>query len=524
MRWNPFARSAVASADRTEPTVEIPKSTGRPRGIFATGGLRSFSAGTVDLLTADFQAWIQSGNAALRPALRTMRARSRSLAENNDYMKAFLGTLDKKVLGPEGIRLTVRAMRPDGTTVDQQDSDYLEASFAEWAKKGNCTVCGRYSFKAVQRLVLRTAGRDGEILVRMVRNFANKWGFALQLFEGDVLDEDLNVPRGAGHGGIDKPIDNEIVMGVERDPWKRVVAYHVLTRHPGDDLFGGWQGVARYTRIPAAEVLHLFIPDRVDDARGAPWAWTAIRRLQMTGGYEEAELVAARLGASKGGFFEEEDGSETPSDWQDSVTQQPVREVQPGQFDVLPAGVKFKEYNPTHPNANFGAFLKAVLRGAAAGLGVSYNGLARDLEGVNYSSLRGGELDERDYWCVLQQWLVEELCEPAYSSWLDMSLLTGALALPPSKRDKFDADVWHARGWPWVDPSKDIDAAAGEIELGINSLTRIAAARGVDLEDVFRERRREIDLAKQYGVELGLPKRQPQPPQQPQPTGTGQNE
>ena len=242
------------------------------------------------------------------------------------------------------------------------------------------------------------------------------------------------------------------------------------------------------------------------------------------GGQHEAELVAARLGASKGGFFEEEDGSETPSDWQDSVTQQPVREVQPGQFDVLPAGVKFKEYNPTHPNANFGAFLKAVLRGAAAGLGVSYNGLARDLEGVNYSSLRGGELDERDYWCVLQQWLVEELCEPAYSSWLDMSLLTGALALPPSKRDKFDADVWHARGWPWVDPSKDIDAAAGEIELGINSLTRIAAARGVDLEDVFRERRREIDLAKQYGVELGLPKRQPQPPQQPQPTGTGQNE
>lgn len=522
MRWNPFARQAppAAAEPRREPTVRLPRGASRP---FASTGMRGFGAGTVDLLTGDFPALIQSGNAALRPALRTMRARSRYLAENNDYMRSFLTTINRKVLGPDGMRLVVRAMRQDGLTVDQVDSDYLERAFAEWSRKGNCTVCGRYSFADVQRLVLTTAARDGEILVRMVRNFPNKWGFALQLFEGDVLNEELNVGRGQGFGGVDKALDSEIRMGVERDRWGRVIAYHILTRHPGDDVGGYWDGSTRYTRLPAADVLHMFISDRVDDARGAPWAWTAMRRLQMIGGYEEAELVAARLGASKGGFFEEDPEAETPSDWQDAASEQPVREVTPGQFDVLPTGVRFKEYAPNHPNANLPAFLKAMLRGVASGLGVAYNGLARDLEGVNFSSLRGGELDERDGWRVLQGWTRNDLCEPVYSAWLDMALLTGALNLPPSKRDKFDADVWHGRGWPWVDPSKDISAEVEAHALGIRSLTQICAERGVEFEDVLRERKREQELAKQYGVEINLAaKPTAPPPPDPNPQETGQ--
>lgn len=496
MGWNPFRRVAAPAPVRKDPTLSL------IRGRVGGGGLREFQAGTVDLLTSDFPLLTKSGNAALRPALRVMRSRSRQLSENNDYMREFLRTVVKKTLGPKGIGHIVRAMRPDGKTVDQTDSDYLADAFTAWGKEGVCTVCGRYSWADVQRLVLTSVVRDGEILVRLVRGFPNKWGFALQLLECDVLDESLNVARGAGYGGIPKPPQNEIRMGVERDPWGKVAAYHVLTRHPGDDL-GYVAPYTQYERLDAADTLHIFLPDRVDDARGAPWAWTAIRRLLMAGGYEEAELVAARLGASKGGFFEEEVDGEVTGDAEDAAGNI-IQDVQPGEFTRLPKGVKFTAYDPQHPNSGFGNFLKSVLRGACAGLGVSYNGIAKDLEGVNYSSLRQGELDDRDFWKLIQDFMARKLCEPVKESWLDMGLLKpGALNLPPSKRDKFAAFEWRPRGWPWVDPQKDITADAQAINLGVKSRSQVCAERGVDFEDVLRELKHEIELAEQYNVPLG---------------------
>lgn len=498
MRWNPFARAAAPPAERQR--IEPRSGGGRPRN-FSAPVLRSFNAGQVDLLTADFLGALRSGNAELRPALRTMRARSRALAENNDYMREFLRILSKKVLGAEGIKVGWRPMRDDGKTVDQADADYLAKSFDSWSADESCTVCGRYSLAEVQRLALTTMARDGEVLVRLVRGFPNKWAFALQLLECDQLDENLNIGFGAGSGGINKRADTEVRMGVERDRWGRVVAYHILTRNPVDDL-GVWSGTARYERVDSADMIHLFVPDRLDDARGAPWAWTAIRRLHMSGGYEEAELVAARLGANKGGFFEEDGEGELTGDGEDSAGNI-IQDSQPGEYHRLPPGVKFKAYDPQHPNANFGAFMKAILRGASAGLGVGYNSLAKDGEGINFSTIRQFELDDREYWKLIQGFMTRKLLRRVATTWLDMSLLSGALNLPPSKRDKFNAAIFRPRGWGWVDPTKDITADAQAVNLGVKSLTQVCDERGVDLEDVMRERARELKLAADYGVPLG---------------------
>lgn len=502
--WNPasWRRSSSSSAVRVEPRM-VPTAPPLVK--------RAFNGAVIDALTADLPAILQSGNASLRPALRVLRSRSRQLAENNDYAREFLRHLVRKALGPDGIRLVVRALRQDGT-VDKADSDYLETAWWEWSRRGVCTVCGRYSWAEVQRLALQAVARDGELLIRVVRGWkGNRFGIALQLIEIDQLDENLNVAFGAGHGGVQIGAGNEIRMGVERDAWGKVVAYHLLSSHPYDDV-SSWQGQYRYQRIPAGDMIHLFVPDRVDDARGAPWMSTAIRRLQMMGGYEEAELVAARLGAAKGGFFEEEIGDELDGtgDAKD-VNGNIIQDATPGTFQRLPKGVTFKPYDPQHPTAGFGDFMKSMLRGAAAGLGIGYNSWGRDLEGVNYSSLRQGELDERDNWRLIQGFMIERLCDPVWQAWLDMALLTGALNLPPSKRAKFDAANWRARGWPWVDPTKDIAAEAEAVALGIRSLSQVCDERGIDFEEVMRDRARENEIAAQYGVEIfvGPPKQVP---------------
>jgi capsid protein len=109
----------------------------------------------------------------------------------------------------------------------------------------------------------------------------------------------------------------------------------------------------------------------------------------MLHGYREAELVAARVAASKMGFITSPDGDGyTEDDLED--THAPVMSAELGSFEQLPTGMDIKLFDPTHPTSAFSDFHKAVLRGIASGLGVSYASLASDLENVNYSSIRQG--------------------------------------------------------------------------------------------------------------------------------------
>jgi capsid protein len=63
--------------------------------------------------------------------------------------------------------------------------------------------------------------------------------------------------------------------------WGAAVAYHISTSHPGDNItiFNN----RHYKRVPAADVLHLYMAERPGQARGVPWMHTAINRLNQVG-------------------------------------------------------------------------------------------------------------------------------------------------------------------------------------------------------------------------------------------------
>ncbi|WP_122760908.1 phage portal protein, partial [Pseudomonas viridiflava] len=98
--------------------------------------------------------------------------------------------------------------------------------------------------------------------------------------------------------------------------------------------------------------------------------------------------------------------------------------------------------------------VKDTLRGAAGGLGPSYNRLAHDLEGVSFSSLRSGELDERDFYKCAQELAISDLLDRLGQTWLECSVLTGAVPIAPRDLERCSEITWQARGWDWVDPLK----------------------------------------------------------------------
>ena len=460
---------------------------------------RNFAAAKIDRLTQSWGGVTGSSDAVTSASLSRLRARSRQLAVDNDYARRFYKLLRSNVVGPQGIGMQVRAIYKEGkgsVVYDDDANKLIEKNWYEWAGKKHCTVDGRLSLIDVQQMLIETVAKDGEILVRKVRgrNSGNPFGFALQLLEADHLNENYNTTMSNG---------NKVRMGIEYNEWDRPVAYHVLNRHPGE-VVGTAYHAEKYDRIPATDILHLFFSERPSQSRGLPWMISAMRRMRMLGTYEENELVAAGVAASKMGFFTSTDGTAYKGTDEDADGNL-ITEAEPGLFEQLPAGVKFEAWDPQHPTTSFGTFIKTMLRGAASGMGVSYNTLANDLEGVNFSSIRSGTLEEREMWKIMQTWMIEHFFTDVFENWLLMALTTQKIPLPLAKFEKFNSPVWRPRGWSWVHPLKEVKSNIEAVNAGFMSAQDVASQQGQDIEDIYAQLALEQSLREKHGVTIGEP-------------------
>lgn len=491
-------RNAIAALFGTPPPA-------RRRSVVAAAAFNN--------LTSGFSLSPGSADRDIYASLKVVRDRSRWLAYNNDYVRRFLSMCETHIVGPDGFGLQVRAKFPDGT-LDEVGNTAVENAFWRWARRGSCEVTGRLSLRDVQRIAVRSISRDGECLIRKVYGAAvgNREMFGLQVIDIDRLDHEKNFKL---------PNGNVIRMGVEVNALGRPVAYWLRTRHPGED---GPQIYDRSVeeRVPAEDVYYLGVTERPEQTRCLPWLVSSILRLKHLGAYEEAAVVAANIGAAKMGFFTKDDGD--PASLADGTDAEGeyVQEATPGHFGVLPAGTKFEAFNPDYPHAQFGTFIKASLRGLASGLNVSYNSLANDLEGVNYSSLRAGVLEERDAWMGLQAWLIEAFLEPLFADWLAMALAAQTVTtergqpITMDKLSKFNIPQWQGRRWQWVDPSKDVEANIAAINAGLKSRREVIAEQGRDINEVWADLAREKEEAARLGIEIAA---DPKPAAPPAPQG-----
>jgi lambda family phage portal protein len=445
--------------------------------------------------------WIGSNKSAddeVRGGARQLRARARELCRNEGYAKQYLRLLTTNVLGSTGIHLQSR-VHGRGGELDQEANTAIESAWRSWANRP-VTTDGRHNLRQFAKLQLKTLAREGEAIIRLYRGFPdNRFGLALQGIDPDLLDESFNRRR-AG-------TTRDVRMGVEVDELDRPVGYWFLQRH--ESLTMG-APAARYF-VPADEILHIYDPDRVNQTRGVSWLHATMVPMKMLGGYEEAELVAARTAAAKMGFFTKAEGVGGFG----SDSKSPLEmDASPGTLEELPPGYQFTPWDPDHPTTAFSDFVKAVLRKISSALGVSYTSLTSDLEGANYSSMRSGLLLERDWWKEIQADWIDSFQWPVYREWLNMALLTGELRLGSRVAgDYTEQVVWQPRGWPWVDPAKEVTAAEKGIKIGITSRRKIAGERGADVEEIFEDLASEARLAGEMGIDVSPASSPAAPPQ-----------
>ena len=394
---------------------------------------------------------------AIADDLSRDRGISRMMEGSNDYYVRYLTEQAENVIGGAGFRFQSKILRSNGE-YNKPVNDKVEAWWKRQTKADNYTVEGRKSGldeAAADKLILRLIVRDGFCLIKLVNNFDNGTGFAIQIICGDRLDHTLCTTTDSG---------SRVVNGVEVDEWGRVRAYYLRAQRG-------------HTRLPADDIICPYIKTDPDQYIGLPWARAVAKTLHGLDQYEESVLITAREAACKALFITQdvEAGEEiTDQDLPDVVT--------PGSTTVLDPGQGLHAYDPAQPTNQYTPFRSGVLMRAASGLNMSYQSLSGDLSQGNFASQRVGLLDEREIWKGKQGWFVNAVKVPIFERGLLVAMRR--LAVSESMTfDKLNFPNFRGRRWAWVDPQKDIMAAKIAIDNGLTSRAKVISDSDSDTDE-----------------------------------------
>ena len=459
----------------------------------APPGERVYDAALPHTYTADWQGFATSGNYELLNAWRQICYLSRDLERNNSHTISFLRELRNNVLGSTGIRLQPRVMLQKGGRLNKSLNLEIKNAWLDFRRKGVYEVTGQWSGQTLDEVILQRLATDGGVILRLHRGYAgNKYRFAVQAIEVDALDLWYNTTFQGTH--------NRVTMGVETNSFAKPVAYWLLDYYQSDLMANNATGTR--VRVPAEDIIHLWLPSRITSVRGVSWLAPAMIDLRMLGKYEEAAVISARNAAAKMGFYEREKDLGVRYEGQGELKDGTIiEEVNPGLIIDLPTGVKFKAFDPGQPNDTYPDFRKNILRTICSGLGAMYNSVGNDLESINYSSARFGKDVENENWKSLQRFYAEQLCQEVFNAWLECAVLAGTIEMPFSQIENVQKSVvWRPRGYSYVDPTKEIQAALAAIDGGLSTYRKELADLGVDFDEFLDEVEAERDELERRGI------------------------
>lgn len=403
-----------------------------------------------------------------------LRARARSLVQNNPYAKKALDSLVAGVVG-EGIV-------PESRAQNEKVRKALDALWGEFGQR--CDADGRLDIDGLVALAFRTMVQDGEVLVRLRPRRPDDGlpvPLQLQVLEIDYLDTSKNGKNG----------NSAIIAGIERTPLGMVAAYWLFDHHPGDASAAGWRSFTS-RRVPAENIIHLYAPERPGQGRGVTRFAPVIALLRDLAVYEDAEL-ARKQNESLLSVIVSGEGAEFSTGENSAPHMGRLGDLAPGA--VLSTNGQHVTVAQPAAVGGYGEYIRMRLYAAAAGFGVTYEMLTGDLSQVNFSSSRVGLLEFRRSAAQLQ-WhvLVPRLLSPIWRAFVTAAYTSGKV------RQEDFAVEWTTPKWQYVNPMQDVRADREEIEGGMASVSEKLRQRGYQPERVFEELGEDFKRMKASGA------------------------
>lgn len=431
----------------------------------------------------------RSADTAVFAAGTSLREQARWLDENHDLVIGLFDKLEDRVIGANGIHVEPQPLDLDGN-LHSAFASQLSALWAEWSVRPEVT--GMFTRPEAERLLLRSAIRDGEIFTQLVRGnvpglqHSTSVPFSLEMLEADFVPFNLNSTAG-----------QQVRQGIIVNAWGRPTGYRVYKHHPAG--FSGFN--ADFKTVSADNMLHLAHRKRLHQLRGISLIHGVIHRLADIKDYEESERVAARIAAALGFYIKRGDAQSMGEDGEFSAPAgQRHYDIAPGMiYDDLKPGEDLGMVESSRPNVHLYEFRNGQMRAVAAGTRGSYSSIARDYNGT-YSSQRQELVESFEGYNVLQQWFVGQHSRPVYRAWLAMALLSG-IPVPPDvdKHSLYNA-LYLGPVMPWIDPGKEAEAWKAIVRGGAGTEAEWTRARGKNPQEVKRQRLRETEFNKDHGL------------------------
>lgn len=347
-------------------------------------------------------------------------------------------------------------------------------------------ACGHKDFDS---LILNTLLINGEVFIRVHKR--GKYGVQFELIDSKVIDY-TKIRESS-------PTMNGIVNGVEIDSNYRPVCYWIRKGNLTSYLVGVEEC------IPASNIIHIYRREFPEQTRGIPPLNAVINDIKNLEEYKTAELTAAKVAACTAVFFERNSNPQYGSPLnQGGKGSTYVHEISPGTATYAPDGYTVKTMTPTHPNTNYSAFAKAVLKPIASSLGISYAKMTKDYEAVNYSSLREGTLDEAAFYSEWQEFLIENWKEIEFALFIKALALQSDLIKPTMIDKVLRQHTWITQRRQYFDPAKDLVATERELKLGLKSPLAIIEEDGRDPEEVMKSWKLYEDMCKRYDLNFNV--------------------
>lgn len=435
---------------------------------------RHYEAAQIGRRTSGWNRNRGDANAVTATALAELRMHARDLVRNNGWARRARQVISNNTVG---WGIVPRVSGPGAAEAT--------ALWKAWADSTACETSGRHTFYSLQALVMRAVAESGEALIRR-RPRRPEDGLPiplqLQVLEADYLDTSHDVLVGESGGPI--------IQGVEFDAVGRRKAYWLFTEHPGNA-----HAASVSKRVPAAEVIHVYYPDRPGQVRGPSWFAAGILPLKDLDAFEDAELMRQKIAACFAAFVTDVDGM--GAGLGEVSTAEPLVETfEPGMISYLPPGKSVTTSNP--PTVTESGFTARHLRKVAAALGVTYEDLTGDYSNVNFSSARMARMA---HWANVYDWrfhmLIPQLCQGVWAWAMEAAVLAGALPSAPT------AD-WTCPPMPMLDPGAEGIAYQRLMRNGVMTLSEVIREQGGDPTAHLDEFQSDLAMLDERGIKLDM--------------------
>lgn len=463
------------------------------------------------LISEQLRTWQPITGSAMRDygvgEQNTIISRSRDAYRNQPLARAAIERLEQTVVG-RGISLQSK-IDYEYLGISKADAERyekeIERLFEHWAN--HCDYERQLNFSQIEQLVMLNWLQSGDVFINTPYDFSDNCllGLRLQVIEADRVS----------NPNMSFDVDN-LRRGIEFDEKSRVVAYHVMSRHPYDDVIGDqqwiWERIAAFNNW-SRRFLHVWKKERPGQVRGIPFLAPVLEPLNQLDRYTEAELQASVISALLTVFVKSEGTQSGLSPGYTSTEETKLNDneigLKPGAIVDLMPGEDIATVNPARPNRAFQAFVEAAYKQIGAALGIPMESLLLRYDS-SYSAARAAISAGWKKIIQLRDIFISNFCMPVYANFFDEVVARKLIDHPslaeyfsnPLVRASWQRSTWNGPAKGAIDEEKEIRAAKDRVDLGVSSLQIECDEMGTgDWIDILSQRETEHKMRAAAGLE-----------------------